>query len=88
MPIITGAIPRDAVRTTVVAGGSAGNHTVAGIKARDKLVSVIHMDFTDASETAVDRTAEFSVSADNVISNVGGTDTTGGFLLVTYLSVA
>jgi hypothetical protein len=88
MPIITGAIPRDAVKTTVVAGGLAGNHTVTGIKARDRLVSVIHVDFTDASETAADRTAEFSISADNVISNAGGTNTTGGFLVVTYLSVA
>lgn len=85
--VIEGAIPRDAVKTTIVAGGAAGDHTVTGIKARDTLVSVLHQDYTDASETGDDLTGEFSISADDTINNGGGTATTGGFLVVTYLSV-
>ncbi len=85
--VIQGAIPRDAVATTIIAGGAAGNHTVTGIKAADTLVSVLHVDFTDASETGADLTSEFTISAVNTINNTGGTATTGGFLVVTYLSV-
>lgn len=86
--IITGAIGRDAIKTTIIAGGLAGAHTVTGIKARDILVSVLFVDFTDATETGSDLTSQFTISADNTINNTGGTDTTGGFLAVTYLSVA
>lgn len=85
--VIEGAIPRNAIRQTIIAGGAAGNHTVTGIKTRDTLVSVLHVDFTDASETGANRTAEFTITADNTINNTGGTATTGGFLVVTYLSV-
>lgn len=85
--VIEGAIPRDGVKTTIIAGGAAGAHTVTGIKTRDTLVSVLHLDMTDASETGVNRTAEFSITAANTIDNTGGTATTGGFLVVTYLSV-
>lgn len=85
--VIEGAIPRDAVTTTIIAGGAAGNHTVTGIKPRDTLVAVLHSDYTDASETGTDITGEFSISAADTINNTGGTDTTGGFLNVTYLSV-
>lgn len=85
--VIEGAIPRDAVKTTIIAGGAAGNHTVTGIKPRDTLVSVLHQDYTDASETGDDITGEFTISAADTINNAAGTDTTGGFLVVTYLSV-
>jgi len=85
--VITGAIKRDSVKTTIIAGGAAGNHTITGIKTRDQLVSVLFVDFTDASETGSDLTSEFSISAANTINNTGGTDSTGGFLVVTYLSV-
>ncbi|MFQ5775856.1 MAG: hypothetical protein ACE5GS_15140 [Kiloniellaceae bacterium] len=84
--VIEGALPRDAVKTTIIAGGVAGAHTVTGIKTRDSLVSVLHLDMTDASETGADLTAEFSISAANTIDNTAGTATTGGFLVVTYLS--
>ncbi|MCQ4575412.1 MAG: hypothetical protein NOU37_09240 [Candidatus Brocadiales bacterium] len=87
MAIIEGAIPRDAVKVARAAGAAAGNHTVTGIKARDKLVSVLHLDATDASETLDDLTPEFSISAVDTINNTGGTDTSGGFLIVIYLSV-
>ena len=85
--VIEGAIPRDAVETTIIAGGAAGNHTVTGIKTRDTLVSVLEVDFTDASETGADLTSEFTISAADTINNAAGTDTSGGFLIVTYLSV-
>lgn len=85
--VIEGAIPRDAVKQTIIAGGAAGNHTVTGIKTRDTLVSVLHLDMTDASETGDDLTSEFTISAADTINNTGGTDSSGGFLVVAYLSV-
>ena len=85
--VIEGAIPRDAVKQTIIAGGAAGDHTVTGIKARDTLVSVLHADFTDASETGDDITSEFTISAADTINNAAGTDSSGGFLVVCYLSV-
>lgn len=69
---------------TIVAGAAAGDVTVTGIKTRDKLISVLHVDFTDASETGQDLTSEFSITADDTINNGGGTATTGGFLIVAY----
>lgn len=84
--VIAGAIARDAFRQTIIAGGSAGNHTVSGIAAGDTLVSVLHLDMTDASEAGADLTSEFSITAANTINNTGETDTTGGFLVVTYLA--
>lgn len=71
-------------RMTIVAGGAAGDHTVSGILATDKLVSVLHVDFTDASETGADLTSEFTIPADGKINNTDGTATTGGFLVVAW----
>lgn len=88
MAIIEGAIPRDGVKTTVVAGAAAGNRTVTGIKTRDKLVAVLFHDATDVSETLADRTSEFTITADNTINNSAGTTSAGGFLVVTWISVA
>lgn len=65
-----------------IAGGSAGNHTVSRIKLNDHLVSVIEVTVTTAA--LVDRTAEFSITADATINNTGGTDTTSDSLLVTW----
>jgi len=72
------------VKATIVAGGAAGDHTVTGIATGDTLVAVLHVDFTDASETGADITGEFSISAADTINNAGGTDTSGGFLIVVY----
>lgn len=72
------------LKQTIVAGAAAGNVTVTGIKPFDKLVSVLHVDFTDASETGQDLTSEFSITAVDTINNTGGTASTGGFLIVTY----
>ena len=85
--IIEGAIPRDAVTTTIVAGAAAGDITITGIKTRDTLSSVLFVDFQDATDAGSDLTSEFSISAANTINNAGGTASTGGHLVVTYLSV-
>ena len=80
-----------AVRTTVIDGGAAGDHTVTGIAVGDALRSVLKLDFTLAEGTpntrtwvAEDLTAEFEITAANTINNAGGTDTTGAVLVVVY----
>ncbi len=80
------------IRQAAIAGGSAGVHTVAGILAGDKLISVIEVTVTTAA--LVDRTSEFlgtkksgngAIQAvDGQIDNTGGTDTTSDSLLVTW----
>lgn len=72
--------------TKVITGGAAGNHTVTGIATTDQLISVIYdvgagTDVTDVSEL----TAEFSISAADTINNAGGTATTAGKMVVSYL---
>lgn len=74
------------VRQTGITGGSAGAHTVSGIKIGDEIVSVIEV--TTSTAALVDRTSEFSITADNTIDNTGGTDTSSDGLLVTWLSWA
>jgi len=74
------------LKLTIVAGAAAGNVTVTGIKTTDYLISVLFVDFTDASETGSDLTSEFSITAANTINNTGGTASTGGFLIVAYWS--
>ena len=66
-----------------IAGGTAGNHTVADIKIGDQLISVIHHSVASLS---ADLTSEFTISADAVINNTGGTDTSSDFLVVTWMS--
>ena len=80
-----------AVKTTVIDGGAAGDHTVTGIAVGDALRSVLKLDFTLVEGTpntrtwdAEDLTAEFEITAANTINNAGGTDTTGSGLLVVY----
>jgi hypothetical protein len=77
----------------VVAGGSAGNITVSGVKTTDELVAVIRFDVAvDTGSSATgnkvqgvsDVTAEFSISAADTINNAAGTDTSGDTLLVIY----
>ena len=83
MPTISGlSVP---VGCSLIPGGAIGEHQVNGnIVPGDTLLSVEHI--TDGSPpTRVDRTAEFSISAtkSGVIENTT-TDTTGGFLHVTW----
>lgn len=79
----------------VINGGAAGNHVVTGIVLGATLVSVLQIDVTADTGTGasgnkvsqvVNRTAEFTVTADNQINNTGGTNTTGDSLLVTWLT--
>jgi len=128
------ALLAGAVRTTVIAGGAAGNHTVAGIAVGDALRAVLHIsmgahaahghdittvvaagggsavtepviagpfesagggqtnpgavDVLAAAQAhtwaVADITAEFTITAPNIINNTGGTDTTGDILIVVY----
>ncbi|NMC35370.1 MAG: hypothetical protein GYA36_23360 [Veillonellaceae bacterium] len=73
------------IKTTVIAGGSAGNHTVTGIATGDQLVAVIQFDISTGSVVNVaDLTSQFTISAANTINNTGGSDTTGDKLMVIY----
>jgi adhesin HecA-like repeat protein len=76
------------VKQTIVAGGAAGAFTITGLALNDRLISVLEIDATDSSETYADLSAEFSITAAATIDNTGGTATTGGALLVTYLDVS
>lgn len=75
-----------AIKTAVIAGGSAGALTVTGLGASDRLVSVTRMnrDATAANVTLDSLTSEFSITAANTIDNTGGTATTGDALLVVW----
>ena len=85
------ALLAGAVRTKVINGGAAGNHTVTGIVVGDVLRAVLKLDFTLAEGApnvrtwaAADLTSEFAITAANTINNAGGTDTTGAVLVVVY----
>lgn len=81
------AVPavRAALVVTTVAGGAAGDLTLAAITTADTLVSVLALDATDATEGGADLTSEFSIKAGGgVITNTGGTATSGKIVVVTY----
>jgi len=83
MPTISGF--STAVGCALIPGGPVGEHLVPGnIKDGDTLLSVEHI--TDgAPPTRVDRTAEFTITADKGGSITNDTtDTTGGFLHVLW----
>lgn len=79
-------VPGEDIKTAVIAGGSAGAHTVTGIATEDTLLAVhrVDLDGTAANIDYDDLTSEFSISAANTIDNTGGTDTTGDKLAVIY----
>lgn len=66
-----------------VAGGAAGNIAMTKIKANDHLVGVIAIPTAGAVASA-DLTDEFSILADGVINNTGGTATTGFLVVATW----
>lgn len=74
--------PASGLTSAIIAGGAAGDHTVTGIATGDALVYVYEQDGTSGLLT--DLTSEFSVSAADTISNAGGTDTTGDYLVILY----
>lgn len=67
------------LRSRSVAGAAAGNLTVTGIKAGDRLVSV-----QPVGVASVDLVSEFSVTADNTINNAGGTSSAAQFVHVLW----
>jgi len=84
----------------VVVGGAAGNHTLTGITVEDRLLKVTFVKLALAEGTpntitwtTSDLTSEFrgastkGVTADDTISNPGGTDTSDGILLVFWQDV-
>ena len=77
------------VQQSVIAGGLAGAHTVAGIASGDALVSVWYQvqDSVTPNYSVSDLTSEFIVSGTDTVDNTGGTDTSGGVLLVTWLDL-
>ena len=77
------------IKTFLVAGGTAGDHTITGITTADKLLSVnsIHGSAESVSIiifTLANLFAEFSIDSDDTINNTSGTNTTNALLIVTY----
>ncbi len=69
----------------VVAGGSAGDFTVTGIKTGDELDEVLYFVGAGTAVTDIsDLTAEYSITGTNTINNTGGTASTGGKLVVRW----
>lgn len=79
-PVLSKLYNRDkpVIRFALVAGATAGDVTVADIRAADELVSVINL--TDLT----DLTSEFSIKIDGKINNTGGTSTASKKVLVVY----
>jgi hypothetical protein len=71
--------------TFLAAGAAAGDVTVSGVKATDKLLLVQSASFDgDGDIVAVaDLTSEFSVTDDDTINNTGGTSTADELVSVT-----
>lgn len=79
------AIIAAAAKHALIAGGAAGNLTVAGIKTTDTLNMVLQFVGAATTVTTVaDLTSEFTISASNTINNTAGTATTGDKLLVLW----
>jgi len=75
-------VDKGLVMQQAVSGGTAGNIAVSKIKAQDHIVGVIQVTTTTAA--LVDLTDEFSVTADGIINNTGGTSSATHDLLVTW----
>ena len=75
------------IGAALVDGAAAGDVTVSGVEAQDKLLAVYSLtSSTDVLSTA-DLTDEFSVSADDTIDNTDGTSSANGALLVIWQKV-
>jgi hypothetical protein len=81
------ALEDQSAHLNAIAGGSAGNHTLTGIAVGDLLNGVIYVPSDGTNLTAVsDLGSEFTILDDDVIENAGHTDTTGGYLIVSWTS--
>ena len=82
-----GVLEDQSAHLNAIAGGSAGNHTLTGIAVEDVLNGVIYVPSDGTNLTAVsDLGSEFTILDDDVIENAGHTDTTGGYLIVSWTS--
>lgn len=85
-PTQSSSVP--AIKFKLIAGGAAGNLTVTGIGAKDKLLAVVGFGLTEGTPNTfsgiVDLLSEFTITAANTINNTGGTATTGKLLLVVW----
>lgn len=71
----------------VIAGGAAGNHTLTGVAIGDELGGVLHVTKGAENLTGVaDLGSEFTILDDDVIENAGHTNTTGGYLIVSWIN--
>jgi len=76
-----------AVRAAVIAGGTAGDLTLTGVKTTDTLALVLRLIGAGTAITDVsDLTSEFTITAANTINNTGGTSSAGDKLLVFWRS--
>jgi len=75
------------LKVKLIAGGTAGDHTLAGIDPRDELSFVGHFSTAAAIATLDDLTAEFSITAADTINNAAGTNTTSDLLMIMYLDL-
>jgi hypothetical protein len=72
-------------RHLLVVGDEDGDIAVAGILVGDTLEEVVYYVGAGVAVTDVeDLTSEFAISANGTINNAGGTDTTGGKLMVRW----
>lgn len=76
--------PGTGMKTKLINGGSAGNHTVTGIASGDEIIFVAHISTAASVATIADLTSEFSITGANTINNAAGTDTTSDQLWVFY----
>ena len=76
------------LKVTLVAGGSAGDHTVTGITTADQIAFVGHFSTAAAIATLADLTSEFSITGTNTINTGGGTDTSSDQLMVMWLDLS
>jgi len=82
------ALEDQSAHLNVIAGGSAGNHTLTGIAVGDVLNGVIYVSKGAENLTAVtDLRSEFTILDDDVIENAAHTDTTGGYLIISWDSL-
>jgi hypothetical protein len=79
------------VETVMIPGESAGNHTIFAISANDFLDKVYYMHVDEGDLAISDITSEFrgeghssGVVTDGLLNNNNGTDTTGGFMMVSW----
>ena len=74
------------LKYALIAGGAAGDHTVTGLVATDSLRLVLYFVGAGVAVTDVSNlTSECTVAAGK-INNTGHTNTTGGKLLVVWVS--